>query len=623
MNKEQIKGCLKPKTNKLFIVLIALLIAQFIYVNHTKETTGQEYEILFQLRSLNVIHQKIDAAFEKKNSHQSFDEIVQHTKDFEKTLKVLYSHTHNEIEFKNGKLDTFYTKIKEDYHSCKDYIERYTSWNSLSINSTRLLYDMHRHLKTIIMQSALQEDEETALNLLDEITTAIALIDYDGLANAELLEAKMKAFEALAAPYSKLSKRVKQQYRHIKVVLEAYERMQALQVENSALELSTTINQLYTLLLNDLKQKDKDNDINFSILNIFIVLLLISIFLSSRKGAKLHYEVCNLNYKLEDNINSLQSVNKEMSELIEKFDHNVIASKTDTKGIITYVSHAFCTISGYSKEELLGKPHNIVRHPDMPKEMYQHMWATIQAGKEWKGEIKNRTKDNNYYWVDVTITPELDTDGKLVGYSAIRHDITAKKALEVLSRSLEEQVLFRTQELEKMIKKVELLSITDELTQLHNRRYYSQVFDGEVQRAKRDKQFFNYVLLDIDNFKAYNDFYGHQFGDYALQEVAKVFMSMLHRPSDFCFRMGGEEFVIIFTSESKEKAIAFSQKIIDSVSSLKIEHVKNLSYDILTISGGLVSYPPDTKNIIENKTYKQADELLYLAKEQGRNRVKF
>jgi len=623
MNKEQIKGCLKPRTNKLFIILVALLIAQFIFVNHIKKTTDQEYEILFQLRSLNVIHQKIDATFDKKSNHQSFDEIVQYTKDFEKTLKTLYSHIHDKIEFENSKLNTFYRKIKEDYHSSKDYVEQFKSWNSLSINSTRLLYDMHSELKTGIMQSALQEDEKTALKLLDEITTAIALIDYDGLANREPLEAKMKTFETLVAPYSKLSKRVRQQYRHIKIVLEAYERMQALQTENRKLELSTTINQLYTLLLNILKQKNKDNDINFNILNIFIILLLISIFLSSRKGAKLHYEVCNLNYKLEDNINSLQLVNKDMSELIEKFDQNVIASKTDTKGIITYVSHAFCMISGYTKEELLGKPHNIIRHPDMPKEMYQEMWATIKAGKEWKGEIKNRTKNNNYYWVDVTISPELDTNGKLLGYSAIRHDITAKKALEVLSHSLEEQVHFRTQELEKMIKKVELLSITDELTQLHNRRYYAQVFDSEVQRAQRDKQFFNYVLLDIDNFKAYNDFYGHQFGDYALQEVAKLLMSMLHRPSDFCFRMGGEEFVIIFTSKSKEKAIAFSQKIIDSVSSLKIEHVKNLSYNILTISGGLVSYPPDTKNIIENKTYKKADELLYLAKEQGRNRVKF
>jgi PAS domain S-box-containing protein len=125
----------------------------------------------------------------------------------------------------------------------------------------------------------------------------------------------------------------------------------------------------------------------------------------------------------------------------------VIASKTDKNGVITYVSDAFCLISGYDKEELLGKTHSIVRHHDMPKDLFESMWETLKSNQVWKGEIKNRKKDGGFYWVEAIITPECDDEG-LCGYSAIRQDITAKKEVEELSRSLEQKVLERTKELD-------------------------------------------------------------------------------------------------------------------------------------------------------------------------------
>ncbi len=128
----------------------------------------------------------------------------------------------------------------------------------------------------------------------------------------------------------------------------------------------------------------------------------------------------------------LEELNYDHKKLIDTFSKYVIASKTDLKGNITYVSDAFCDISGYSKEELLGKPHNIVRHPDVSKEFYKDMWATIKSGKNFSGEVKNKKKNGDAYWVGVEITPDYDKLGNHIGYSAIRTNISKQKVLEEL-----------------------------------------------------------------------------------------------------------------------------------------------------------------------------------------------
>ena len=125
---------------------------------------------------------------------------------------------------------------------------------------------------------------------------------------------------------------------------------------------------------------------------------------------------------------NFQKDKKETLNLYKQYqnalDLSAIVSKTDTKGIITYVNYKFCQISGYSKEELLGKPHNIVRHPDMPKEVFEDMWRTIKAKMVFHGIIKNLKKDGSSYYVDTTVMPILDNLGNIIEYIAIRFDIT-------------------------------------------------------------------------------------------------------------------------------------------------------------------------------------------------------
>jgi len=112
------------------------------------------------------------------------------------------------------------------------------------------------------------------------------------------------------------------------------------------------------------------------------------------------------------------------------FDGNVIISQTDLKGVITYANRLFCNVSGYKAEELVGKPHNILRHPDMPRAAFAKMWETIQSGQAWNGLVKNLRKDGLYYWVDTEILPIRDTDNTITGYIAARRAASRKDIQE-------------------------------------------------------------------------------------------------------------------------------------------------------------------------------------------------
>ncbi|MEE8587821.1 MAG: HD domain-containing phosphohydrolase [Sulfurimonadaceae bacterium] len=127
----------------------------------------------------------------------------------------------------------------------------------------------------------------------------------------------------------------------------------------------------------------------------------------------------------------------------EAIDYSTIVSKADKKGIITYVNRAFCDISGYSAEELLHQPHNIIRHPDMPKEVFKMMWGDIQKGEKWQGVIKNLRKDGTPYWVDASISPIFDDKGELVEYMAIRRDITDMILLNKEIKETQSELIYR------------------------------------------------------------------------------------------------------------------------------------------------------------------------------------
>jgi len=187
------------------------------------------------------------------------------------------------------------------------------------------------------------------------------------------------------------------------------------------------------LIIQKLIEKDINKDKN---LNIWILLIvgLITIGLSSFLlflGQRIRKEILE---EISSSMRAAKKKNDTIERLLAQVDDNVILSTTDLKGKITYVSEAFCRIAEYKKEELLGQPHNIVRHPDMPSAAFKEMWDMIQTEGTWEGEVKNRTKSGGYYWVYAKVSQEIE-DGEVIGYVSVRQDITAhKKAQELIAQ---------------------------------------------------------------------------------------------------------------------------------------------------------------------------------------------
>lgn len=155
-----------------------------------------------------------------------------------------------------------------------------------------------------------------------------------------------------------------------------------------------------------------------------------------------------------------------LNEYKNAIENTNIVSKTDINGIITFVNDEFCNLCGFSKEELLGQNHNIIRHPDTPKSAFEKLWNTILQGKVHKGVVKNRKKNGDFFYAQTTIIPIFDEDGSIFEFIAIRHDVTklftlneelakTKQELIKLNENLELEVAKKTQSLKKLNENLE------------------------------------------------------------------------------------------------------------------------------------------------------------------------
>ena len=186
----------------------------------------------------------------------------------------------------------------------------------------------------------------------------------------------------------------------------------------------------------------------------------------------------------------------------------------------------------------------------------------------------------------------------------------------IVNRKLKQEIKRR----ELVEKKLEKMTTTDALTSLNNRRYFNEIFPRLINSAKREDENICFAILDIDYFKQYNDNYGHLEGDEVLRKVSHVISSSLLRADDYCFRLGGEEFGILFKGVEFDEAKQFIENMRENIENLHIEHSKSQSSKYITASFGFVVKNANDVKIYE-ELYREADELLYKAKADGRNRV--
>jgi diguanylate cyclase (GGDEF)-like protein len=196
----------------------------------------------------------------------------------------------------------------------------------------------------------------------------------------------------------------------------------------------------------------------------------------------------------------------------------------------------------------------------------------------------------------------------------------AANAQAVYAETLEAQVQERTLKLRNAMTQIETLARTDDLTQLLNRRAFNEILEKEVSRANRQNRGITFCILDIDDFKLYNDHYGHIAGDLVLRKIGLLIREQFRRPTDFCFRLGGEEFAVLVADiQLAQESATFFEQLRLGIESLKIDHNQS-ALGFVTASFGLVTIEScDSRTV--NDLYREADEALYEAESAGKNQL--
>ncbi len=303
----------------------------------------------------------------------------------------------------------------------------------------------------------------------------------------------------------------------------------------------------------------------------------------------------------------------------------------NSKGIMTTFNPAAEKLFGYSADEAIKQNINILM-PEPYSSEHDSYLKRYQATRVKKiigigREIVGKRKDGSVFPMRLSVG-EAEIDGELVFIGFI-HDISESKKQEAELKDhrdhLQALVDQRTEELSLVNEKLRELANLDSLTNLPNRRYFDETLHKEIQRASRHRHPITLLMCDIDYFKQYNDTYGHVTGDECLINVAECLCDSFKRAADFPSRYGGEEFAVILPHTDDEDAMRLSELFQENLKSLAMPHSSSDISNYVTMSIGLVTLVPDEKKSMssneENSIIKAADEALYKAKRNGRNRI--
>ena len=282
----------------------------------------------------------------------------------------------------------------------------------------------------------------------------------------------------------------------------------------------------------------------------------------------------------------------------------------DKNGVYQHCNDAFSKlILGISKEEIIGKTLYDLSHV-IPKENADIYYEKdrelflVQKDQFYEGKVKcadGTTREYQFYKSSFVL------DGEIVGLVGLMLDVSDyKKALK---------------ELDEKNRLLSEISITDSLTGLYNRRYFQDILEKKVCSLIRNKHPFYFAIIDIDFFKEYNDSFGHYKGDLVLEKLGKVFKESFLRSTDYLFRIGGEEFAILFDANDSKEATLVIENFRKKIEDLKIKASKNSLYEYLTVSIGLGNVKELKADTNPSIIYHEVDKLLYKSKNENRNKV--
>jgi diguanylate cyclase (GGDEF)-like protein len=309
-------------------------------------------------------------------------------------------------------------------------------------------------------------------------------------------------------------------------------------------------------------------------------------------------------------LNPLQDVNPSVTSLEELKDYvleakhvlsllqdNLLLAQVNTDCEVISVSPLLQSLLNTNHGHILGQKMDDLT-PPIVKNHGKLSKKALREGLTYQFEshiVTDKKDSRQEIWLDTLIMPLFDKHQNPKGALVIYKDLTAQRIIE-------------------------RLSVIDELTGAYNRRHFNRVFQDEINLAKKNQNFLCFLMLDVDNFKKYNDTYGHPAGDEVLKVVSTTLQDVFQRSNDFVFRLGGEEFAVLYTAKSLEAALEYAEKARQEQLSKAIEHTGNLPYHYVTFSAGLIVLEPSMEYVTE-EVYKYVDEALYRAKRAGRNRI--
>lgn len=274
----------------------------------------------------------------------------------------------------------------------------------------------------------------------------------------------------------------------------------------------------------------------------------------------------------------------------------LLISAKDLHGNVIMANRHFEVLEGYDPATFVGSNVFDLFPLDIAEALWRNDLAALESEHQITAEETVKHKDGSVHTYQTVKFPLQDQNGKTCAVCAISYDIT------------------ETKEAEKRCNE-------DELTQLYNRRYFNQIFNQELNRAKRVNRHFCLMLLDLDRFKLFNDTYGHNSGDKALMQAGQAMKETCHRAGDFCFRIGGEEFAIICSIDSPDNALDLAELVRAHIQELNITHTLNEPNGVMTCSVGVTTCAPFAPTPTKGELFSLADKALYKAKAEGRNRV--
>ncbi len=288
----------------------------------------------------------------------------------------------------------------------------------------------------------------------------------------------------------------------------------------------------------------------------------------------------------------------------------------------TYISPSVERLLGYSAAEAMALTMEKVIVPASAEVIRKALIEEIIAEKTGQTdpsrvrtlEVEAACQNGSTKYVEVRVIFLRDEKGQPIEILGVARDITARRRAELEREALIEELKETKAELER-------LSLVDGLTGVFNRRYFDEGIEREMKRTQREARPLSLIMIDIDFFKDYNDAYGHQAGDNCLKEVAAAMSDALRRPGDFAARYGGEEFVCVLPRTEPQGALEVAEAIHANVAALNIPHQQSSVSGSVSVSLGVATWRPDLAASSVD-LIAAADQALYEAKRQGRNRIK-